>query len=95
MPKELQLLEGISRMLSSHMAERCLIPNQPNRSKMFRKTAENTHSVIQAKLSTFLQKIDGQLFWVFVFVFNFISNSHILSTDHVRNTLYRKLMLQQ
>lgn len=43
--KKKQLLAGISRVPSSHMAERCVISNQANGNKMVRGNAEGTHSI--------------------------------------------------
>ena len=45
MSKELKLIAGISTVPSSHMAERCLIPNQANRNKMVRGPAEDTRPI--------------------------------------------------
>lgn len=43
--KKKQLLAGIPRVPSSHMAERCLISNQANGNKMVRGNAEGTHFI--------------------------------------------------
>lgn len=65
--KKKQLLAGISRVPSSHMAERCLISNQANGNKMVRGNAEGTHSITQdSTLYTSPKKKRGSLLTIFL-----------------------------
>lgn len=70
MSKELQLLAGIPGCQVQHMAGRCLVPNQANGSKMVRGTAEGTRSITRMELSTFLQRVERQLFNFFLTVYH-------------------------